>query len=78
MYVLGNTGRTPLNIANYHGFSFNDFSFINNFFGSNMTANLVKHYGLCMGDYLSLYEDESKNLVSTTYFFTLFNNIITI
>ncbi|XP_058735464.1 B3 domain-containing transcription factor LEC2 [Vicia villosa] len=26
------------------------------------TANLVKHYGLCMGDYLSLYEDESKNL----------------
>ncbi|CAL5213309.1 unnamed protein product [Lathyrus oleraceus] len=26
------------------------------------TVNIVKHYGLCMGDYLSLYEDESKNM----------------
>lgn len=70
MYILENTGRTPLlSVANFHCFNSHDFGFINCFLSLNVTGDMVNHYKLCMGDYLGLYKDELTNLVSITSFY---------
>lgn len=65
MYVLDNTGKFPILFccALVHSNSI-DFGITTFLF--NVLGDFVQHYELRMGDSLTLYEDEFKNLVSFT------------
>lgn len=68
--------KTPLlNVANYYHFVVVMISASLTVVFPDVTGDFVKHYQLQMGDSVTLYEDEFKNLVSIAY---LSHNLVTL
>lgn len=76
MYVLENTGKTlqakwllvqPQTLSFCY---YLQFHYVHNLI-CNLPGDFVKQNGLEIGDSLTLYEDESKNLVSLSFIITM-------
>lgn len=73
MYVLENTGKTSPLICCQLIAVLMIFVTLRNLIFSNVTGEFVNHYELRMGDSVTFYEDELKNLVSFTF---LLHNLV--